>query len=177
MNVFVAVGTSHFDELVERMDAIASRLDGRVVMQIGIGSYEPRHAAFFRFSPTLREQIAAADLVVCHGGFGILTESLEQGKRVVGVENSAMYDNHQVELLTKFAGEGYITWCRDLATLDEAIRAAAASTPRAYERPPCTIGARIREFLGAGPSAAADGVPATGDVPAAGRLHAPEDSR
>jgi UDP-N-acetylglucosamine transferase subunit ALG13 len=149
MDVFVAVGTSHFDSLVERMDALAPKLPGKVVMQIGIGAVEPKNAAFFRFAPTLHEYIAGASVVVSHGGFGIMTEALAEGKRVVGVENRDMYDNHQVELLRKFSEEGYITWCRDLSTLEESIHEAARSNPRPYIKPESTIGARIREFLGA----------------------------
>jgi UDP-N-acetylglucosamine transferase subunit ALG13 len=60
-----------------------------------------------------------------------------------------MMDNHQRELLLKFSDEGYITWCRDLSGLEEAIRVAALSTPKPYVLPESTIGDRIREFLGA----------------------------
>jgi len=149
MKVFVAVGTSHFDSLVEGMDAIAPRFAGGVVMQIGIGTVVPKNAESFRFAPTLGDRIAEADVVVSHGGFGILTEALTQGKRVVGVENAEMIDNHQRELLKKFSDEGYLIWCRDITRLEEAIREAVASTPRPYVVPESTIGARIREFLGA----------------------------
>jgi UDP-N-acetylglucosamine transferase subunit ALG13 len=153
MDVFVAVGTSHFDSLVERMDEIAPRLQGRVVMQIGIGSSTPKNVEFFRFAPSLAGHMAAASVVVSHGGFGIMTEALGMGKRVVGVENKDMYDNHQVELLRKFSEEGYITWCRDLRTLEESIHEASRSNPRPYTRPESSIGRRIREFLGAPVSA------------------------
>jgi UDP-N-acetylglucosamine transferase subunit ALG13 len=154
MKIFVAVGTSHFDALVERMDAIAPGLPGGVTMQIGIGRVVPKNAPSFRFEPSLRDRIAEADLVVSHGGFGIMTEALSQGKRVVGVENSEMMDNHQRELLLKFSEEGYITWCRDLSGLEESILRAAGSNPKPYVLPESTMGARIREFLGVRATAA-----------------------
>jgi beta-1,4-N-acetylglucosaminyltransferase len=146
--IFVAVGTSHFDSLIEQVDSIAPRLPEEVVMQIGTSRREPKNAAFFRFAPSLEEYFARASVVISHGGFGIMTEALERGLKVIAVENTDMFDNHQVELLEKFDAGGYVLWCRDLRDIESAIAEVDRRTFRPYTRPECHIGERIREFLG-----------------------------
>lgn len=146
--IFVAVGTSHFEDLIRQVDAIAPRLSEEVVMQIGSSITEPKNTSFFRFAPNLDDHIARASIVISHGGFGLMTEALERGRKVVGVENHEMFDNHQVELLEKFDQMGLIHWCRDLRDLETAIGEVSRRTFQPYSRPECSIGERIREFLG-----------------------------
>jgi beta-1,4-N-acetylglucosaminyltransferase len=147
MSIFVAVGTSHFDSLIGKMDELAPRLGEKVVMQIGLGRIQPRNAEYFRFAPSLQPYIDEASIVISHGGFGVMTEALSRGKPVIGVENTDMYDNHQTELLEQFAEEEYILWCRTMDDLEAAIREAPRRTFRPYAKPESTIGARIRKFL------------------------------
>ncbi len=146
--IFVAVGTSHFESLIRQIDAIAPRLTEEVVMQIGSSTTEPKNAAFFRFAPNLDDHIARASIVISHGGFGLMTEALERGRKVIGVDNNEMFDNHQVELLEKFDQMGLIHWCRDLGDLETAIGEVSGRTFQPYSRPECSIGERIRDFLG-----------------------------
>ena len=141
--IFVTVGSTDFDTLVQAVDALCDAggpLAGHeVVMQIGEGRYEPRHGTFFRFAPALRPYYEAADLVIAHGGLGTAVEAMGCGCRLVAVTNPDRYDHHQDDLIGTLAEQGCLRWCSDLASLGDVVRDALSFCPQPYECPPCTI--------------------------------------
>ncbi|MGC8837723.1 MAG: PssE/Cps14G family polysaccharide biosynthesis glycosyltransferase [Anaerolineae bacterium] len=145
--VFVTVGTTEFDALVQAMDAWAADHDEPVVMQIGHGTYIPRHAEHFRFAPTLVPYYERADLVVAHGGLGTTMEVLHLRKRLVSVSNPDRYDRHQEDLLEALDAAGHLLWCRDLRGLPEAIAEARRREFVPYTPPPCRIHEVIAAYL------------------------------
>jgi len=145
--IFVAVGTTDFDALVQAMDCLCPALEEEVIMQIGHGHYEPQYARFFRFAPSLRSYYESASLVVAHGGLGITMEVLEQGKPLVSVSNPDRYDRHQDDLLETLDAEGYLLWCRQLDQLPETIELARQTVFALYVKPECQIAEVIKEFL------------------------------
>lgn len=60
----------------------------------------------------LDKLIKKADLVVCHGGVGIITNSLRQNKKVFAMPRLEKYNehrnDHQVQIVDKFKQLGYI---------------------------------------------------------------------
>lgn len=145
--IFVTVGTTEFDALIQAMDALIPQLGGAVLMQIGHGTYEPRHGEFFRFAPSLRPYYERADLVVAHGGFGTTMEVLHLGKRLVSVSNPDRYDRHQEDLLGVLDEAGHLLWCRELDDLGRAIAEARQRDFVPYEPPPCRIHQVIADYL------------------------------
>jgi beta-1,4-N-acetylglucosaminyltransferase len=145
--IFVTVGSTDFDALVRDMDDLAPRIGEPVVMQIGLGEYEPKNAEFFRFSPALDDYYARASMVVAHGGLGTIVEALESGKKLVCVVNPTTYDRHQEHLLRLFSEQNNLLWCRDLAHLEESIRQARATDFAPYQTPACHIHDVINEYL------------------------------
>ena len=113
-SIFVTVGTTQFDALVERvccqaaLELLASRGVGRLVVQHGRSPPPlpfaplPEHPSFslecYPFKPSLRDDLQAADLVVSHAGAGSIMEVLELGKPLLVVVNDSLMDNHQAEL-------------------------------------------------------------------------------
>ncbi len=148
--ILVTVGSTDFDGLVQRMDELAPRLHESVLMQIGLGEYQPRNTGFFRFAPSLDEYYERADLVIAHGGLGTMVEVLEHRKKLVCVVNPATYDRHQEHLLRIFADKNYLLWCRDLNHLEEAIQIARTKEFGYYEPPECHIHQVIRDYLALG---------------------------
>lgn len=123
-NVFVTVGTTDFDELIQSLDsiefvnALCTLGCRRLVLQIGRGRFEPQQLPtlcaerriafeFFRFKPTLDEEMQTADLIICHCGAGSILECISLQKRFVVVVNSSLQDNHQTELSCALATEKY----------------------------------------------------------------------
>jgi beta-1,4-N-acetylglucosaminyltransferase len=145
--IFVTVGTTRFDELVRQMDDIAPMLGEEVVIQMGSAAYEPLNCKAFRFKEGLGAYLRLASLVVSHGGAGNLFGCLEAGKKVVGVANPHVIDNHQRELLEKLSERGHVVWCKDLALLHDAIQEARTKQFFEYKKPECFIEEVILGFL------------------------------
>ncbi len=145
--IFVTVGSGDFDSLVQAADALAPRLDLPVVMQIGVGKYEPRHAVWFRHAPSLAPYYERAALVISHGGVGTTLEVTRRGIPLVGVDNPDRYDQHQQDLLSYLEEKGHLVWCRNLARLDEAIQRSRAVTCTPFSPPPLAIHHVVDAFL------------------------------
>lgn len=144
--IFVTVGTTEFDPLVQAADRLAAAGDD-VVIQIGHGLAEPLHARWFRFAPDLDAWYGAAELVVTHGGLGTVTEVLLRRIPLVGVSNPDRYDRHQDQILGALEADGHLVWCRDLAELPEAVQRARHARFAPYQPPPSRVGAVIRHYL------------------------------
>jgi UDP-N-acetylglucosamine transferase subunit ALG13 len=122
--IFVTVGSFEFDPLVQAVDEAIGRgeIQRPVTIQIGHGSYEPRHCEYFRSAPGLDAYYGSAELVVGHGGTGTTLEVIERGVRLVSVSNPALMDNHQHEFLEALERKGLTRYCRDLKDLGACIR-------------------------------------------------------
>ena len=146
--ILVTVGTCAFNTLVRTVDRLraAGRLDGRVVCQIGDGTYVPQHCEYFRHKPTLQPWYEEAELVICHGGTGTVCELLTLGKPFVSVANEALSGNHQADFLTVCEKEFGVCWCRRLEDLPEAIERAKRERPRFLARR--HLAEDLREYLG-----------------------------
>ena len=149
--LFVTVGSTDFDALIRAVDLLAPDLRVQGIMQIGHGQYIPTHMPYIRFAPSLDPYYEQASLVIAHGGLGITIEVLERGLPLVSVSNPDRYDHHQDDLLSAMSKEGYLTWCRQLDELGQAVRTASTLPLRPYEPPKCEIHVVIHEFL-KGPS-------------------------
>jgi beta-1,4-N-acetylglucosaminyltransferase len=122
--VFVTVGTTLFDSLVESitspsaLEHMASNGFTDLIIQHGKGKAPCIAENFslridcFDFKPSLRENMLEADLIVSHAGAGTVMEALamdehRQGKLAV-VINSRLMDNHQVELAQAMGNRNHL---------------------------------------------------------------------
>ncbi len=145
--IFVTVGTSDFDQLVAKMDQLASSLRDEVLIQIGYGAYIPQNCEYFRHAPSLDPYYDRADIVVSQGGIATTIEVLTKGKTLISVENTTCVDSHQTEILSTFAEENFLIWCRDLDALPSLLEQAPTMELKSYAAPPCTIADVIKDFL------------------------------
>ena len=60
----------------------------------------------------MKDEIASADLVISHCGAGSILEILHARKKAIGVINSRLLDNHQVELAEKMEESNYMAIAR-----------------------------------------------------------------
>jgi len=144
--IFVSVGTTDFDALIQAMDDLGLCLSEKIVIQIGRSKYIPQHCEHFRFAPSLAPYYERASLVVSHGGLGITTEVLERGLPLIAVEDPNQPDRHQREILGVWEQEGHLIWCKDLQKLPQAMEH-AKSQLGPYVTPECWIHTLVAEFL------------------------------
>lgn len=145
--IFVTVGTTRFDELVEAIDRLAPGLGEEVVAQIGNSQYLPRNCKYFSFTNDLFKYYEKASIVVAHGGAGITFEVLNLGKKLISLENPHVLDGHQGDLLRRLHQDGYLVLCEDLNKIENCIKEIYKTEMNKYVIPECRIGEMIVEYL------------------------------
>ncbi|KAF1384858.1 hypothetical protein PFLUV_G00124550 [Perca fluviatilis] len=132
--VFVTVGTTSFDELIESItspetvQALKARGYERLVLQVGRGSLLPAadscpHVRLqtYRFKDSIAEDIKQADLVVSHAGAGSCLEALGAGKSLLVVVNDKLMNNHQLEMARQLHMDSHLLYCT-CSTLTQTLR-------------------------------------------------------
>jgi len=101
VTVFASVGSMlPFDRLAQAVDEWARDHDQvSVFIQIGDGTYEPRHAEWARLLPheTYMERLSACDLFVAHVGIGSIFQALESGRQMLMLPRLASRGEHTTE--------------------------------------------------------------------------------
>lgn len=144
-NVFVTVGTTSFEELVDTIVtdeilAILQRVQCKLLkVQFGNGksidkSIIQRAAAKYSitiecydFKANISSDIASSDLVISHAGAGSCIEVLTLKKSLIVVVNDKLMNNHQTELAHQLFIEGYLLYCspptltKTLTNLDQKV--------------------------------------------------------
>jgi beta-1,4-N-acetylglucosaminyltransferase len=145
--IFVTIGTTDFNLLVEKMDTLVPTLPDQVVMQIGKSTYIPKNCEYFRFAPSLAPYIDQADLVVSQGGMAVTYEVLRKNKKLISVENTTYVDGHQKDILQILEKEHYLIWCHDVEGLPPLLQNIQNIKLTPYVIPECTIAEKIRDYL------------------------------
>lgn len=125
-STLVAVGTEHFDALVAEVDRLVElgRLPSHTFGQIGSGHYLPRHFAWVRYERDLWKRLASADLIITHGGTGLVMECLQSGRPFIAVPDELKPENHQLEFLEALEERFDFCWVSRPAELEGALPAA-----------------------------------------------------
>ncbi|EDV28959.1 UDP-N-acetylglucosamine transferase subunit ALG13-like protein [Trichoplax sp. H2] len=122
--VFVTVGTTSFDDLIKTISSdecckiLESRGYTKLLLQIGCGNFEPKfnttnklQLEYYRYKPSLNDDMMNADVILSHGGAGSILECLQLKKKLLVVINDKLSENHQVEFATKLSNSGYLYCC------------------------------------------------------------------
>ena len=107
---FATVGTTQFEAMVETLLSdevlrlLAAQGFKRLVIQLGRGpeitipAAAPLTVEWYRFKPSLEEDMRAASLIISHAGAGSILEGMRLGALMLVVVNDALMHNHQQEL-------------------------------------------------------------------------------
>ena len=146
--IFVTVGTTAFDSLIQTVDEIANQVEEEIICQIADGKYVPNNCKYFTFKSSIETEFKNADLVICHGGAGTLFNLLGLKKRVISVPNLERKDKHQTDLIDTLSEENYIIPCYELSELKMKILDSRKVSLKLYENPECRIAEEIIKFIG-----------------------------
>ena len=108
--IFITVGNSSHDTLMEAMDKLSERVAEAFICQIGRGKYRPKHARWFRWEPFIPNYCQRARLVVYYGDKETLMSLTEQGIKPI-VAEPTMGD---MDAVAKLSGEGKIELCKSV---------------------------------------------------------------
>ncbi|CAK9830052.1 UDP-N-acetylglucosamine transferase subunit ALG13 homolog [Anthophora retusa] len=123
--IFVTVGTTKFDELIETvlntevLKALSSKGYNEIILQIGktihVPDCTPRCGfiaiKYFNLSANIIEYVKAADLIISHAGAGSILDALGNKKNLIVVANQSLMDNHQLELAEQLYKDKHLYYC------------------------------------------------------------------
>lgn len=159
--ITVTVGSQKFpfDRLIEKVDALvqSGAIKDKVFAQIGAGTYRPKSFEYKDFvsSEELSQRLARSDIVITHGGIGIIVTALKCGKKVIAVPRLEKFgehvDDHQIQIIKKYDKLNYIEPCYDIEDLEKSLENIKTKKYADYNN--YTSGAEniiqsIREFIG-----------------------------
>lgn len=140
--IFVTLGSQkfQFDRLLKKIDEMVAGevIKEEVYAQIGSSEYIPQNYRWSRFlnREEFSTMIEQCDIVITHGGTGVIIGAVKKGKKVIAVPRLAEYgehvDDHQLQLLHQFDDLGLICPCYDLDGLGDIYRTIGEKTFKPY---------------------------------------------
>ena len=132
--ILITVGTTKFENLIKAIDKnefyemIIKNGFTKIIIQKGYGDYIPTN--FKKYENKIKIQVSeilnnfekviqSSELIISHGGAGIILESLKNKRKVIVCVNDELMDNHQIELASSLHNEGYVHYCKDLSKITE----------------------------------------------------------
>lgn len=130
--IFVALGTQDlpFNRLLKKLDELVKekRIKQPVFAQTGYSTYVPQYYSFKEMLSfeEFDTKMAAAEIVVSHGGTGSLVGALKRGKKVIAVPRRKKYgehvDDHQIEIVDVFEKAGLLIRVDEMQDLEGALK-------------------------------------------------------
>lgn len=140
--IFITTGSRsfQFNRLLEAVDKAIENgfITDEVFAQIGSSNYKTKHYKSVEFlnHEEFNERMHNCDVVLTHGGTGVIVNAVKMGKRVVAVPRLVKYqevvDDHQIELVQAFEKLGMVTACYDCNEIDKAIEEAKDKEVKPY---------------------------------------------
>jgi len=156
--VLVTVGTQTqpFPRLLQLVESQieSGALTGPVLAQVGTTLFSSASMETVSYLPPieLEQRILECDLMISHGGAGMLMTGVKMGKRVIAVPRLKRYgehvNDHQVEIVRHLADEGYLIDCTT-GDLGACLQLATDFTPAPYHAEEDTPITAIEEFIDA----------------------------
>ena len=147
--VFVTVGTTQFDRLIETIfderSQVLATLDecfhlSKLIVQTGRSPMPGKdhlpstiEIESYQYKDSISNDIEHADLVISHAGAGTILQVLEAGKPLLVVVNENLMDNHQLEIADQMEKDGYLCHCT-CSTLADGLRKLAQQSFKQYKK-------------------------------------------
>jgi len=136
MKIFVTVGNTYFNNLIQAIDERISPDNFDVTIQLAEGQYTPKNHEYFKFTDHVNDYIDQADVVITHAGAGSVFKLLEKQKKLVVVPNNVRIDSHQFDLAKYVDDENLASVCYDLTQIESALSAAVNNQYSPYKNNP-----------------------------------------
>lgn len=156
--IFVAVGTRKFqlNRLLSEIDALVEKglIKEKVFAQTGYSDYRPKNYDYIDFMPKLEfdDRIRNCDLLITHGGVGIILTALKNEKPIIVFPRLSKYgehiDDHQLEITEAFVELNYVLQVTNCNTLLKTINVAKKHIFNTYVSNRNSVIEYISGFLG-----------------------------
>ena len=136
--ILVTLGTQKqsFKRLLEKIEN--SKVEDEIIVQAGYTEFNSKKMKIIDFInyAEMEKLVDKADLIITHGGTGSILGPLKKNKKVIACARLAKYgehvDNHQEELVSIFAKEGYILELGEDDKLDDLLSKIDKFKPKKY---------------------------------------------
>lgn len=136
--ILVTLGTQKqsFKRLLEKIEN--SKVEDEIIVQAGYTEFNSKKMKIIDFInyAEMEKLVDKADLIITHGGTGSILGPLKKNKKVIACARLAKYgehvDNHQEELVSIFAKEGYILELGEDDNLDDLLSKIDKFKPKKY---------------------------------------------
>ena len=128
--IFASLGTMDmpFERMAKAVDNFASTTDEEVIVQTGHTDYNYVHAKSFQFctKPEMQDYIKKATILIFQGGWGAISEAMEQHKRIVVIPryDKTEHIHDQFQLIRKLDEIGCVIGVFDEKDLPMAVEKA-----------------------------------------------------
>lgn len=128
--IFASLGTMDmpFMRMAKAVDDYAAKIDEEVIVQTGFTNYLYEYAKAFDFctKDEMQQYIAQADVLILQGGWGAISEAMEQHKRIVAMPryNKTEHIHDQFQLIRKLDSLGCVIGVFDEKNLLSAVERA-----------------------------------------------------
>ena len=148
--ILITVGTTKFENLIKAIDKelfyemLIKYGFTKLIIQKGYGEYIPQN--YKKYENKIKIQISViinhfedviktSELIISHGGAGIILESLKNKRKVIVCVNDELMDNHQIELATSLHENGYVYYCKNLTNIIEEAEKLISNSIKLKEYP------------------------------------------
>ena len=144
--IFVTVGTTPFDSLIEYLDKL--EIEEEIILQISKDAkYIPKNKKYFEFIPNINEYYEKASLIITHAGAGSIYNLLEKNKKIIIVPNIERVDNHQLDITEYMKKENYALTCLEIDSLYAMIKDISGNVLKPYKKEAFFRGKDISSFI------------------------------
>lgn len=129
--IFVILGTQDkaFSRLIKEIEDLKKDgiIEDKVVVQSGVTKYESDEIKIYDYldMDEFERYIKEAKFVITHGGVGSILDALKYNKKIIAVPRLEKYgeheNDHQIQIVEKFAKLGYIVDAGNLKRLGNKI--------------------------------------------------------
>lgn len=111
----------------------------KVVVQAGFTKYESKNMKIFDLvdREEFQDLITKCDVLITHGGVGSILTGLKNNKKVIVCPRLAKYgehmNDHQIQIVSNFAKEGYILEYNDGDDLGEILKNTKKFRPKKFK--------------------------------------------
>ena len=140
--IFVTLGTQDksFKRLLETIQKQIElgNIKDKVIVQAGYTKFKSKDMEIFDYVPMekFNEYLKECDILITHGGVGNILSGLKNNKKIIAAARLAKYgehtNDHQLQIVNKFAKEGYILKLEDFSKLDALLIKCKTFKPKKY---------------------------------------------
>jgi len=133
MKIFVTVGTTKFDTLIEFLDENLNK-SYEVLFQISDGTYIPKNFPYIIYSDDINTLYKEHDYVITHAGAGTIYKLLDLKKKLIVVPNLDRIDQHQTDIADFVDSNGYAISCSDFNNIPDSLELLPKKEFTQYEK-------------------------------------------